>query len=187
MSKYTMITLLLITLFLSSCLARYRPAPEQNIEISGDFALLKLDSETLAVAEALWGIEPAYLNNSLTTMYIKVQNKSSESITVDPIHFIIVDAEKYQYDLYPTELVLEMMLTDPSLIPDRFAIAPETQRENISRRNSIRNNIISESFSFGDIYPGAIKEGYLFFKKIESRHKEFTFIYKNHEIIFKKS
>jgi len=181
------IIIVFTTFLLTSCLARYRPVPDHNIEVSGDFAMLKLDTETIAVTEAIWGIEPQYLNNSFTTMYVKIQNKSTESITIDPINFTIIDSDKYQYDLYPAELVLEMMLTDPSLIPDRFAIAPETQRENLARRNNIRNNIIAESFSFGDIYPGAIKEGFLFFKKLENSNKEFMFIYKNNEIVFRKS
>jgi len=186
MNQRHKICIFLLAFLLVSCVARYQPVPQQNVEVTEEFAVIKLDDEVIAVREAFWGVEPQYLNNTFTTIYIRIQNKSKESITIDPVNFAIIDENKYQYDLYPADLVLEMMLSDPSLIPDRFAIAPETQRENLSRLNEIRRNILSNSFSFGEIRQGAIKDGILFFEKLDNKNKEFTFIYKNNEIVFRK-
>jgi len=80
-----------------------------------------------------------------------------------------------------------MMLQDVSLIPDRFSITAETQRENLARLHEIRKNISGKSFVFGEVHPGAFKEGIIFFPKLDSKNQEFIFVYKGTEIKFKKT
>ena len=185
MKKFIFILLTLIIIF-TSCVSKYTPVASPTVEISGDFAVINLQYSIIAVSESGWGHEPQYLPNYYTTMFVRIQNRSNHVLSVNPADFALIDENSIQHDAYTNEVVLDMMLNDPSLIPDRFAIAVETQRENSARINEIRRNILVRGFTFGDIHPGAIKEGVLFFQRLDSRNKEFRFIYKGSEVEFKK-
>jgi hypothetical protein len=119
-------------------------------------------------------------------MFVRIQNKSREIIHISPSDFVIIDQTKHQFDTHSAEEVLETMLADPSLIPDRFAIAVETQRENTARLAEIRRNVLTRGFSYGDIHPGAIKEGTLYFTRLAPKNNEFEFVFQNQHIKFRK-
>ena len=186
MIKRSFLCVILI-LFLTSCVSKYLPVQKENIEISGDFAILNHQNYLFATSENAWGHEPQYLPNYFTTMFVRIQNKSNQIFTLFPADFVIIDENSFQHDVYTNDVVLEMMLNDSSLIPDRFAIAVETQRENTARINEIRRNILVRGFTFGDIHPGAIKEGVLFFQRLDNKNKEFKLIFKTNEVVFKKN
>jgi len=182
------LSVLAIVLLLISCAPRnYLPVTENNVERSGEYAVLRLDSSMLAATVSFWTVEPRFLSDYYTTISVRIQNRTSESMTIMPSDFAIIDQNNRQFDIVPTETVLEMMLLDPSLIPDRFVISAETQRENEQRRNTIRRNILARGFSFGAVHPGAFKEGVLFFPRLDGRHQEFTLVYKGNEIKFRRS
>lgn len=185
--KIKAIIIMLISLIISSCSQKYLPVQENNIEISGDYAVLRTNFKMIAVKETFWTIEPQYLSNYYTTFNVKIQNRSKEMLSIKHSDFALIDEKNMQFDTLPTEQILDMMLQDSSLIPDRFAISVETQRENAARISEIRRNILSKSFNFGEIHPGAYKEGILFFPKLDNKNQEFRFIYKSHEIKFKKT
>ena len=185
MKKYIFILFSLIIIF-TSCVSKYTPVASPTVEVSGDFAIINLPNSIIAVSEFTWGYEPQYLPNYYTTMFVRIQNKSNQVLSVATADFALIDENSIQHDAYTNEVVLDMMLNDPSLIPDRFAIAVETQRENSARINEIRRNILVRGFTFGDVHPGAIKEGVLFFQRLDSRNKEFKFIYKDNEVEFKR-
>jgi hypothetical protein len=179
--------IILFVLILTSCVSKYMPVPADNIEISDEFAIMSLNDSTIAIKESLWSAEPKFLPNHFSTMHVVIQNRSNRIITVYPSDFAILNENKVQHDIVSNDVVLETVFSDPQLIPERFTIAAETQRENATRLNDIRRNIQNRGFSFGDIHPGAIKEGTLFFQRLDSKNQEFTFIYKSHEIKFKKT
>jgi len=187
MKSKEMIFIIVIVLSLVGCMPRnYMPVVENNIERSGEYAVLRMDSSMLAASMSFWTIEPRFLPDYYTTVRVRIQNRTAESMAITPADFAIIDQDNRQLDIIPTEIVLEMMLLDPSLIPDRFIIAAETQRENEQRRNIIRRNILANGFSFGAIHPGAFKEGVLFFPRLDSRQQEFTLVYKGNEIRFRR-
>jgi hypothetical protein len=178
---------LMIAICSLSCVQKYVPVTQPNIQISGDHAIMTINTSTIAVRESSWTIEPRYLPDYYTTMAIRIQNNSRSAITISASDFAIIDEHNLQHDLVPIETVMEMMLDHPSLIPERFVIAAETSRENLARINEIRRNLHTRGFTLGAIHPGAIKEGVIFFPKLDNKNTEFTFVYKANEIQFKKS
>jgi hypothetical protein len=160
---------------------------QDNVDISGEYAVIQNDTLLIAVKEFLWTSQPEYLPDSYTTFFIKIQNRTKKPIKVNYNDFYVIDQVNLQYDIVEPVNVLDMMLQDTALIPDRFSITAETQRENASRIYEIRKNITGKSFNFGEIMPGAFKEGVLFFPKLNNRNMEFRFIYKSNEIKFLKS
>ena len=175
-----------IFLILTGCVPKYLPVVQGNIEILDEFAILRTDDEMLAVRMDLWNGEPQYLTEYFDVMFIRVQNRTRENIKIETEHFALIDENSLQSDLVPADIVLEIALAHPSLVPEWYSISAETQRENLTRINTIRRNIMTRAFAFGDIYPGAIKEGMIFFPKLESKNQEFTLIYKSNEIVFRK-
>lgn len=186
-NKSTYLITLLFTIFIISCSQKFVPVSQENIEVSGEYAVLRTNTTVLAVREFLWAFEPKYLPDSYTTFHIRIQNRSKEPLKIEKKDFYLIDQNSLQYDLVSSDDVLQMMLQDASLIPDRFTITAETQRENALRINEIRRNISMRSFIFGDIHPGAFKEGIIYFHKLDSKSQEFKLVYKGTEIIFKKS
>jgi len=179
--------LILIVALLTNCTPRYyMPVAENGVELTNDFAILRLDDSMLIVAVDLWIIEPRFLPDYFTTIHVRVQNRTQQSMSVLPSDFAIIDENFTQTDILSPDIVLEMMLADQSLIPERWIIAAETQREHAKRLTAIRNNIMTRGFSFGEIHPGAFKEGTLFFPRLDRRNQEFTFVYKSNEIKFKR-
>ena len=185
MKNFIFVLFSLIIIF-TSCVSKYTPVASPTVEISGDFAVINLPNSIIAVSESSWGYEPQYLPNYYTTMFVRIHNKSSHVLSVTPADFALINENSIQHDAYANDVVLDMVLNDPSLIPDRFAIAVETQRENSARINEIRRNILVRGFTYGDLHPGAIKEGVLFFQRLDSKNREFKFIYKGSEVEFKK-
>ena len=185
--KYFFTLILASLMLLVGCISTYRPVPKGNIEISDDFAILRTENELLAVRVDFWSGEPQYLTEYFDIMFIRIQNRTRESYRIEPTDFALIDENLVQYDLVPHEIVLEIALAHPSLVPEWFATTSETQRENLNRVGSIRRNIMTRAFSFGEIHQGVFKEGMLFFPKLDSKNQEFTFLYKNHEIDFRKS
>ena len=185
--KSIIFILLISSLLFLGCMSGYVPVKQGNVEISGDFAIIRSDATMLAVKIDLWTGEPQFLPDYFTTINVRVQNRTRENIRIEPSHFAVLDEHGLQSDTVSLEMVLDVVLSHHSLIPDRFAIAVETQRENQNRINNIRRNIMSRSFAFGELLPGATKEGVLFFPKIDNKNQEFVFIYNTNEILFKKT
>ena len=180
---------LIILVYLSlsiGCVSRYMPVSQGSIEVSDDFAILRTDSEILAMRVDIWSVEPQYLTEYFFMMFVRLQNRTRETILINPTDFALIDQTLLQHDLVPSDIVLEIALSHPSLVPEWFAISSETQRENLNRINTIRRNIMTKAFIFGELHPGAIKEGILFFPNLDSRNEEFTIIHKNNEILFRK-
>jgi len=177
---------LIIVLLIGCAPLVYMPVAGNNVERVGEYAMLRLDESLLIAAVDLWIIEPRFLPDYFTTIHIRVQNRTNHSMTINPSDFAIIDEYITQTDVIAPEVVLEMMLADPSLIPERYIIAADTQREHAQRMNAIRRNILTRGFSFGEIHPGAFKEGILFFPRLPTRNMEFTLVYKGNEIGFKR-
>ena len=181
-----LIVVLLIVLFVSYAPRVYMPVAGNNVERVGENAMLRLEESLLIAAVDLWVIEPRFLPDYFTTIHIRVQNRTNQSMTINPSDFAIIDEYLTQTDVIAPEVVLEMMLADASLIPERYIIAADTQREHALRLNAIRRNILTRGFSFGEIHPGAFKEGVLFFPRLPTRNMEFTLVYMGNEIGFKR-
>jgi len=187
MKNYIIIIIFTVTLLIGCAPRHYMPVVGNGVERTGEFAMLRLDDTMIIAAADLWIIEPRFLPDYFTTIHIRVQNRTNRSITINPSDFAIIDEFLTQDDIVSPDLVLEIMLADPSLIPERYIIAPDTQREHAARLNAIRRNIMTRGFSFGEIHPGASKEGVLFFPRLDRRNQEFTLVYKGNEIRFKRS
>ncbi|MCL2063007.1 MAG: hypothetical protein FWG98_01360 [Candidatus Cloacimonetes bacterium] len=187
MRLFIMLFLLILLSLSLSCVSRYMPVAQNNIEVSDEFAILRTDDELMAIRVDLWNGEPQYLTEYFSSMFVRIQNRSSYPIRIIPTDFAMINENQMQYDLVPSDIVLEIALSHPSLVPEWFSISAETQRENLNRVNTIRRNIMTRAFAFGEIHPGAIKEGILFFPNLDNKNQEFTILYRHNEILFRKN
>jgi hypothetical protein len=207
-------------MFLIGCVSSYLPVAINNVEVSDEYALLQTENAHLTVTVDAWTVEPQFLPNYYTTIYVRVLNRTQEYISVNEEDFLLLDENKTQYDLVLPEDVVTLLLNEPSnttvIIPrdrdrdrdtdrdrdrdrtwdrdrDRFSNdnrygrdGDPRGRNSTARYNLFKRNIVNKGFGFGEIYPGAAKEGVLYFDKLESSNQEFTLVYKGHEIVFRR-
>ena len=179
-------SLVLFSFVLTSCVARYLPVSSTNISISEDYAVLKTPEHSLAVAYKYWVKEPQNLTDHLTAIHIVLRNKTEEELLVSSSDFHLLDSEGNQTDVILPEQISQL------LIPDEPYYDPLISDENIlneyiyaaEQRMSARSNLMTESFHFGNILPGAKKSGFIFFQKLEGDNAGFKISYKGNLIEF---
>ncbi len=179
-------SLVLCSLLLVSCVAKFVPVRTGKVSVSEDYAVLKADDYTLAVAYKFWTKEPQNLTDHLTALHIVLRNKTTNDLTVSPEDFSLLDSDGNQTDvvlperiaslLIPTEPYYDPFITDQKIL-NEYKYASE-------QRMSARSNLMTESFSFGKILSGAKKSGFIFFPKLESENDSFTVSYKGELIEF---
>ena len=182
-----MITLSLIILsllLLNSCTTRYYPQSTERISVVDNYAILEKDGIVFAISARLWTREPQRLSDFFTTYHIIVKNQSQQPVTISPTDIILLDEETNQYDALTANDLFEVLFYD-DYIRDKFN--PFTQTDDIfsgGDRITARVNFMQDAFHFGDILPGARKAGYVFFRKIPTRNRQTTIIFRNEEIVF---
>ena len=179
-------SLVLCSLLLVSCVAKYQPVRSKDISVSEDYAMLKTEEYTLAVAYKYWIKEPQNLTDHLTALHIVCRNKTTDEVNISPNDFHLLDSDGNQTDiilpdkiaslLIPNEPYYDPLITDQNILGEYKYAAEE--------RMSARSNLMTESFSFGKILPGAKKSGFIFFPRLENENDAFTVSYKGKLIQF---
>jgi len=159
-----------VILLSGACSVKYY-LPSPGVPAENRFAIVKADSLVLAIRPQNYVGNNQQLNNRFFSILIRVKNNGFAKRRIEPGSFSILVNER-QYDHIPLDYLLAD-LRQASLLSnyqDPFALADDqTYIKEDSRQQELYYELIANSFSFGEILPGAIKEGYLFYNnKIDS-------------------
>lgn len=180
MNRY-IFPLLLIVIIFSACSIKYVPLQTNDVAVADGFGILRANTFTFAAANEYWNKEPQELTNYFTTFYISIQNRKREELQVDTSDFGLIDQAGNQYDVVTYEYIENLisprqidylMLNDDKnglLDTEEFF---NDQKQVMEEWRIAQNNLITYSFRFGNILPGAKKSGYIFFPKLESDNIE---------------
>lgn len=153
-----------VILLSGACTIRqYVPAP--GVATESRYALAKVDSLLFAIRPQSYSGANGAVGNRFFPIYLRVKNTGMQKRRIETGSFGII-AGGQQFDSVPLELILANMrqasllkdYQNPFAISDDNTIVRDEQKE-----QDAYYDLISNSFSFGELLPGAIKEGYLFY------------------------
>ncbi len=173
--------LLLLVLIFSACTIKYVPVQTDGVTITDDFGVNRTKAYTFAAANEYWNKEPQELTNYFTTFYVSIQNRTRDELQVEMSDFGLIDQDGNQFDVITHEYIEKLLAPrqiDYLLINESKEELIDTeeffseQKQVMEEWRTAQSNLITYSFHFGKIMPGAKKSGYIFFPKLESENAE---------------
>lgn len=165
----------ILFLLLAGCaIGGYRPGPG-DYSVEDGFAILRTDSLLVAVRPQAYRGSSRDVASNFFSMYVMVRNISAARVKLPAEGFSIV-AQSRQYDYVPLNLLLNSFQQKLALEQwqDPFNSDPllaEVRDKNLDSYYEL----MASYFSFGDLQPGASKDGYLFYDKAVGRSQTFIF------------
>ena len=165
----------ILLLLLAGCaLSTYRPVAGDYMVEDG-FAIVHQDSMVIAVRPQAYRGSYREMDSNFFPMYVMVKNISGSRLNLPPQGFSLV-ADGRQYDYVPLDYILgsyrENLLLeqwDDPFNPD--PLLEESREQNLESYYEL----MAAYFSFGELQPGASKEGYLFYNKAVRRAQNLEF------------
>lgn len=162
-----MILALGLVMLIAGCASRpWLPVPGEQFYTEGNFAILRSDSLLIAVRPQAYPGNVSSVNANFFTLYIQARNLSAKPIRLERNALSIL-ASGRQYDYVPLDYVLGILRTNYLLsdYQDPFALTPSTQPSGQEKLREDYFELMSNYFSFGDLLPGGMKDGYLFYNR----------------------
>ena len=191
--KRSIFSLLLLVLIFSACTIKYVPVQTDGVTIADDFGVNRTKAYTFAAANEYWNKEPQELTNYFTTFYVSIQNRTRDELQVEVNDFGLIDQNGNQFDVITHDYIEKLLAPrqiDYLLINENKEELIDTeeffneQKAVMEEWRTAQNNLITYSFHFGNIMPGAKKSGYIFFPKLESENAECELRYDDRSIKF---
>ena len=185
--------LLLLVLIFSACTIKYVPVQTDGVTITDDFGVNRTKAYTFAAANEYWNKEPQELTNYFTTFYVSIQNRKRDDLEVEMSDFGLIDQNGNQFDVVTQDYIENLLAPrqiDYLLINENEKEPIDTeeffneQKQVMEDWRTAQNNLITYSFHFGKILPGAKKSGFIFFPKLESVNAKCELRYNNRIIKF---
>jgi len=166
MTKQYRITLTAGIFFLLSACSVSQFVPGEGIIRENNYAVIRSDTLLIIVKPQSYPGSYQEINNRFFPVFISIKNNSTQKIKLQENSFSILCNEK-QYDPVPVDYILadlerKMMLqefSDPFLPPTEFGITDRTKEQ------EMYYELVNNAFSWGELLPGAKKDGYLFYNK----------------------
>lgn len=166
MTKQYKITLTAGIFFLLSACSVSQFVPGEGIIRENNYAVIRSDTLLIIVKPQSYPGSYQEINNRFFPVFISIKNNSTQKIKLQENSFSILCNEK-QYDPVPVDYILadlerKMMLqefSDPFLPPTEFGITDRTKEQ------EMYYELVNNAFSWGELLPGAKKDGYLFYNK----------------------
>ncbi len=168
---------------ITGCAVIYYPAASEQVNIVDGFGVVKNDSLLLAVSYKFWVKEPQELTDYFSTFYITIRNRTDDRLTVLPDDISLLDEEGNQYDAVLPEEILNLLIPEEILF-DQFNQFEEENSDIYENWREAKNNLLTDSFSYGAILPQAQKAGYVFFPRLKSSNQSCRFVYGDQIIEF---
>lgn len=151
----------------AGCSYRFMPVPSPQVQITEEYGIVESDEYTIIAANRYWSHEPQELSNSFLTFSLVVHNTTKSPLSIAPRDVILLDNRGNQMDIVPVES-LTSMYKPQELVMTTGPIDPMAQDDAWDEWLKIQQNLSSESFHFGQIAPGARKQGFIFFHRLPS-------------------
>lgn len=188
--------LFLITVFIiSGCAVHYLPVPDSNIKIINDsYYFQGMDTEIVA-KHSYWVRDPQNLNDYFTTFYVSVKNRTDAKLDISNNDFALLDQYGYQFDPLSVQQIEDVLLHNELqyLIvknieeqDEKQFLTIDSQTDKLEEWRRAKRNLITDSFTFGEIYPQAKRSGFLFFPKVNIKNDELTLIYRSQQFKFRR-
>ncbi len=159
-----------------ACSIRYY-LPAEGIITENRFAILRSDSLSIAVKPSNYPGNYQTLNSRFFPVFIRIKNNSENRIKISEGSFGILTSDK-QFDPVPLQYILSSLRQDLFLEGTQDLFQPSSPYSNpldATRAQDIYFEIVNNSFSYGDLLPGGIKEGYLFYNRTIANSNSFSF------------
>ena len=194
----TLLRIVLIAVFMlliASCASRYLPIGGEGLMVINDAYLYQDDEAEVVAQNRYWVREPQNLNDYFTTFYVTVKNRSGKKLNVTSSDFALLDQDGNQSDPLTVDQIEDILLHNELQYlviknfegqDDRKMVSINDQTDTLEQWRRAKRNLISDSFTFGDIFPQAKRTGYLFFPKANIKNDELTLIYKTQQMKFKR-
>ena len=183
----------------ASCSIKYVPVASPEISITDDYAVVKSKEMTFAIENQYWIKEPQNLTDYFTTFYASIKNNTEHSIDLNASDIILLDENDNQFDLVELDFIEKMLLPkqieyliinsieeSDDLLQDSQQFLQD-QQDALERWRKAKTNLITYSLSFGSIYPGAKKSGFIFFPRLPSQNNKCKIILRDKTIEFIRS
>lgn len=189
----------ILSLLLSACSTKYIPVQTQEIAVTDGFAILKNSDLTFVIENKYWIKEPQNLTDYFTTFYISVKNISGDKMKISLDDIVLLDAEGNQYDAVSIDYIEQMLLPkqleyliintieeENSLMTNTEEVLREKQNR-LEKWREAKQNLLSDSYHFGNIMPNAQKSGFIFFSKLDVKNNTCKVVFRENEIEFIRS
>lgn len=144
--------------------------------MEGRWAIVDTDSLMIFVRPQIYSGEAQSVATNFFTVYLQVKNKAGRTLSLNRGGFGII-VNQQQFDLLPLSVVLGRLQSGYSLSHHNddqfFPQAPETQNQALEKAREQYSELVNRYFNFGDILPGGMKEGYLFYNEKIGRADSF--------------
>lgn len=151
---------------LGGCLLKpFTPVPSPDYTVEERWAVLDTDSLTLFVRPQAYSGDARSVASSFFTLFLQVKNKSAQPLSLSRGDFSVT-VNQQQFDHIPLSIVLGSLQSGYYLdqYDDPFEpVTPELQDQALERARTQYFELVNSYFSFGDILPGGMKQGYLFY------------------------
>ncbi|MCF7912024.1 MAG: hypothetical protein K9M99_05820 [Candidatus Cloacimonetes bacterium] len=194
-SVMKMITGIAFVLLLSSCASHYLPVGGPGLTVINDAYLYQDTDYELVALNRYWVRDPQDLNDYFTTFLVTVKNRSGEKLNITNKDFALLDENGNQSDPLSLEQVQDILLNNQLQYlvvknleeqDEQKLITIRDQTDTLEEWRRAKRNLMSDSFTFGEIYPQAKRTGYLFFPKVNIKNDELTLIYRSQSLKFRR-
>jgi hypothetical protein len=163
--------------------------PAAGAESENRYAIIRTDTLMIVIKPQSYPGSYQEINNRFFSLYISIKNKSGQRIKLQQGSFSILCSQK-QYDPIPVDYILadlerKMMLKD---ISNPFA--DNVFSYNIAERDKEQEmyyELVNTAFPWGELLPGGIKDGYLFYNKDIASANNFVIDVLGHSVTFQKT
>lgn len=166
----------IVALLLSgACSIRYY-LPADGIVTEERFAILRSDSLMIAIRPQSYLGNCQDVNNRFFPVFIRIKNNSGQRIRIAEGAFGILASEK-QFDPIPLQYILASLRQSFLLKDFDDPFAPQDPTQSVLDKNREQDmyfELVNSAFSYGEVLPGGIKEGFLFYNRVLGSHNSFS-------------
>lgn len=150
--------------------------PSEGIATEERFAIIRTDSLLIAIRPQSYLGNYQDVNNRFFPVYIRVRNTSTQRFKISEGSFGILASEK-QFDPIPLQYILANLRQSILLKDFDDPFTPQDPNQSILDKNREQDmyfELLNSAFSYGEILPGGIKEGFLFYNRILGSQVSFS-------------
>jgi hypothetical protein len=180
------LALLLLFMAAGCAFKQYHPVHGEHT-IENRFAIIRTDSLTIAVRPQPYQGSYKSANNNFFPVYLRIRNTSGVKQHLSPQAVMVLSGGK-QYDHIPLDYLLSTV-TSRILLDDYqspFSTDTTIQQLNREKQEEQYYELLAAYFSFGDLLPGGMKEGYLFYDRAVGSSKTIMIDVLGQEAVFVK-
>lgn len=173
-----------VLLLLGACSISYF-VPAAGTRSEDRYAIIRTDSLLITIRPQSYPVSYQELNNRFFPVFVRIKNNASLKTRLSSGSFGILMQGK-QYDPIPLDLLLLNLRSHSQLnsFQDPFLFDNDQYLSDANKEQEMFYDVIANAFSYGDILPGGLKEGYLFYDRSITTADSFSIDVLGNKIVF---